>query len=137
VHKDETLYRVVVDDPRNYTRLSDGEIKISSAAFGDKSRRPSVDRAYLRDNDPRNSQWGQTDGIVSLITREVRSMIDVRPRSVDVIPNPIKDHPTLPDNPAHALIVTEPDFDNDSQFKKLKKALARTCRWLIPPGGSG
>ena len=96
-----------------------------------------MDRAYLRNNDPRNSQWDPTNGIVSLITREVRSIVDIRPRSVDVVPNPIKDHPTLDDNPAHALVVTEPAFDNDSQFKKLKKALARSCRWLILPGGPG
>jgi hypothetical protein len=133
VHDDETLYHVVVDDPRNF-KVVNGELKLSSTAFGDRERRPSVDRAYLRDNDPRNSQWDPSDCIVSLITHEVRSVVDVRPRAVDVIPDPIENHPTLCDNLAHALIITKPAFDNDSQFKKLKKALTRIYTVLIPPG---
>lgn len=60
--------------------------------------------------------------------------IDVSPRDVDVVPDPIKDHETEPDNPAHALVVTDRAFDNDSQFRRLKRALAKRCRLLIPPG---
>jgi hypothetical protein len=52
-----------------------------------------------------------------------------------VSPDPIENHETLPDNPAHALVVTDQAFDNDSQFKRLKRALARLSRCLIKPGG--
>lgn len=134
VDSEEGLYRHVRDDPR-IVAGEGAEWRVSQAAFGDRSRKPSVDRAWLKDYEPRRSQHDSTDCIVCLIAGEVRTITDIAPREVDVVPDPIEGHSTLPDNPAHALVVTDTDFDNNSQFKRLKKALAKRCRVLIPPGG--
>jgi hypothetical protein len=134
VHDDEELYRRVPNQPINFGDAVNDEIRVSSAAFGDRSRRPSVDRAWLRSYDPSMTQWEATDCVVGLITREVHKIIDVSPRVVNVSPDPIENHETLPDNPAHALVVTDQAFDNDSQFKRLKRALARLSTCLITPG---
>jgi hypothetical protein len=72
-----------------------------------------------------------------LVAGDVRTKIDISPRDVDVVPDPIEGHEILSDNPAHALVVTDPAFDNDSQFKRLKKALAKRSVIMITPGGVG
>ncbi len=136
VHDDEGLYRHVRNDPRNF-KDEGTHRRVSQSAFGDRSRKPSVDRAWLKNYEPRNSQRDPTDCIVCLGAGEVRTQIDVSPRDVDVVPDPIENHDTLPDNLAHALVVTDRPFDNDSQFKRLKKALAKRCIIMIPPGAEG
>lgn len=136
VADEEGLYRHVRNDPRNFTGEG-AEWRVSQAAFGDRSRKPSVDRAWLKDYEPRNSQHDSTDCVVCLVAGDVRAKIDISPRDVDVVPDPIEGHEAWPDNPAHALVVTDFAFDNDSQFKKLKKALSKRCLMLIPPGGAG
>lgn len=143
VDDDEKLYRRVPNHPGNIVPLENGEYRVSSAAFGDRQMKPSVDRAKLRNNDPRNSQDSPTDYVAGLVAHDVRNKIDV-PRNingkqerchVDVIPDPIKDHPDLPDNPAHALICAVPDLSPDEKavFRKLKTALAGLAKWEIPP----
>ena len=92
-----------------------------------------MDRAWLKGYEPSNSQLDSTDCVVCLVAGEVRTKIDVSPRDVDVVPDPVEDHETLPDNPAHALVVTDPAIDNNSQFKKLKRALAKRSVIMIPP----
>lgn len=133
VHDKENLYRRVPDDPRNFA-VEGSHHRVSSAAFSDRSRQPSVDRAWLKGDQPRNSKKSPSDCVVGLITEEVRTKIDISPRDVDVVPDPIKGHATEPDNLAHALVITDPAFDNDSQFKRLKRALAKRCTMLILPG---
>ncbi len=136
VHDEEGLYRHVRNDPRNFTE--EGHTwRVSQAAFGDRSRQPSVDRAWLKGYEPRNSQRDPTDCVVCLVAGDVRTKIDISPRDVDVVPDPIEGHETLPDNPAHALVATDCPFDNDSQFKKLKKTLAKRSVVMIMPGGEG
>jgi hypothetical protein len=135
VHDEEGLYRHVRNDPHNFA--GEGvDWRVSQAAFGDRSRKPSVDRAWLKDYDPRNSQHDSTDCVVCLVANDVRTVKDISPREVDVVPDPVKDHQTEPDNPAHALVVTVPALDNNSQFKRLKKALAKRCTVMIMPGGT-
>ena len=136
MHDREDLYRRVPNVPINFVTDGNGnKLGISSAAFGDRSRRPSVDRAWLRSDEPRNSQLNETDCVVGLLTGDVRTKIDVSPRDVDVVPDPVQDHETIPDNPAHALIVTDKAFDTEGQFKRLKRQLAKRCACLIPPAG--
>ncbi len=53
VTDDETLYRRVPCIEGLYVIQADGSVKVSSAAFSDRSFRPSVDRAELCHNDPR------------------------------------------------------------------------------------
>ncbi len=45
VTDDETLYRAVRNDPRFFAVDVDGRPRISSMAFNDPTRRPSVDHA--------------------------------------------------------------------------------------------
>lgn len=133
---DEILYRRVPDREENYER-DNGSYTLLPAAFLDRAKQPSVDRAILRDNDPTKSQWEPTDFVVSMVTVEVRSIDDIS-RTVDVVPDPIEDHPDLPDNPAHALITADPRFQKNEKtaFRKLRIALSRlsSCRWEISPG---
>jgi len=105
---DEILYRRVPDREENYER-DNGSYNLLPAAFLDRAKQPSVDRAILRGNDPTECRWEPTDLVVSMITVEVRRIDDIS-RTVDVVPDPIKDHLQLPDNPAHALITADPQF---------------------------
>ena len=137
VEDEEVLYRNV--------RLDDcfrsGPEKVRSSAFMDRERKPSVDRAELCDHNPFYTRRG-SDGVVSLLAGEVRQIGDVvlqaplRVYEVDVQPDPIKDHPELPDNPAHARIYLRPDSDNDKLFRRLRIALARLANqrpWEVEP----
>ncbi len=133
---DEILYRRVPDREENYER-DNGSYNLLPAAFLDRAKQPSVDRAILRGNDPTECRWEPTDLVVSMITVEVRRIDDIS-RTVDVVPDPIKDHLQLPDNPAHALITADPQFQRNEKtaFRKLRIALSRlsSCKWEISPG---
>jgi hypothetical protein len=103
---------------------------------------PSVDRAKLCNNDPTHTQHEPKDGVISLIARDIRAIGTVEQydkkghleytHTIDVIPDPIKNQPPLPDNPAHAF--AEPEYRNEKTFRRLKQALARSRRgWEIEP----
>lgn len=132
----EILYRRVPNREENYER-ENGSYKLLPAAFLDRAKQPSVDRATLRDNDPTKCRWELTDLVVSMITVEVRRIDDIA-RTVDVVPDPIEDHPHLPDNPAHALITANKPFQKNDKtaFRKLRIALSRLPgnEWEISPG---
>lgn len=149
VEDDEILYRSISIKRSQCVPNGVGGYRLSSQAFTDSSQKPSVDRACLCDNDPTRAQKSPTDGIVSLIAREVRSIKnfnqtkDGKPLQdesgqelmhvFDVIPDPIT---TPPENPAHALIVTSPSYASRSAFNRLIERLARiaeTRGWIITP----
>lgn len=135
VADDEILYRRVPRIEGLYVIQADGVVKVSSQAFSDRSFRPSVDRAELCHYDPRKTQHELSDGVVSVVTRNVRSIdavvqndTDGKPIqafSVDVEHVPILNHSTLPDNPAHAEIFMNPPCPNKSVFRKLVERLAQ------------
>lgn len=133
VLNDEVLYRRVPDQKGNYVLESDS-YRVSSAAFGDRSMQPSVDRATLCENNPEKCRRHPTDFVASLVTHEVRSISTI-PKTIDVMPDPIEDHPELPNNPAYALVIANPEFlpNEKTAFRKLRQALARLCKWEIPP----
>ncbi len=144
VEDEEVLYRSV---SVGCFVMSDGVLRLTSTAFNDPTRRPSVDRAKLCGANPASTRKRLTDGVVSLAALSVREIANVVQNDkhgqpvlpyyqVDVIPDPVKDHAELPDNPAHGLIVACPDIDNDRVFKRLKESLARiaeTDGWLLEP----
>lgn len=143
VEDEEILYRSVA---KECFTLVDGKLKLASTAFNDSTKKPSVDRAKLCCFNPAHAQKDPTHGVVSLTALSIRQIADViqndehgQPKfahEIDVIPNPIKNRPNEPDNPAHALIITHPDLANDKVTKKLKKSLARIASrggWLIEP----
>lgn len=143
----EQLFRRVANVSGMYVETGDG-LRLSSSAFNDAGRQPSVDRALLRDGDPNRSKTSATQGIAMLLTREVRAIAEVVQRdsrggtrfvyTIDVIASPIEpDNEAHPDyNPAHALIVSAPAFESEGTFKRLKECLARLASqhgWLVRP----
>lgn len=135
VTDDEVLYRRVPRKEGLYIIQADGIIKVSSSAFSDRSFRPSVNRAELCQNNPFKTQRETTDGVVSIVTRDVRAIDTVvqndekgRPVKVfciDVEHVPIIGDPVLPDNPAHAEIYLIPSSSNRTTFRKLCERLAQ------------
>lgn len=139
VQVSETLWRSV--RPNEVKSDTDGKLVLSSNAFNDRSKKPSVDREALR-NCPTESKKSESDGIVALKVIELRSM-SVPNKS----PNALKADATykvdakadpLEDNISHALIVCDPEIGikEDKLFRRLKDSLARLAEkngWVIPP----
>lgn len=139
VGDDELLYRRMPFDPERslyYLREPDGTIRVSSSAFSDRNRRISVDRAALNSFDPSKTQQISDDGVISLLTSDLRAITvatndkDGKPliqHLIDVIPVP------LPDNHAHAEIVASPEIVKDNTFRRVREHLARLAKWKIYP----
>ncbi|MCC6444941.1 MAG: hypothetical protein IT210_15985 [Armatimonadetes bacterium] len=130
----EILYRALHNDPRLLPIDAQGRRRISSMAFNDARRRPSVDRAVLCPGGPAETQarFAPGSGVLSLVAGEVRQVtathgITGQRYGVDVDPMP------LPENPAHAEIFGRPPFDTDKLFDRIKQALARIATVAIPP----
>lgn len=136
VEDHEILYRRVVFDPLCFQETEEG-LKVRPQAFRDREYQPSVDRAKLCNHNPKYTQGDLRNGVVSLVTGEVRSIANVvkgKPPiqyEVDVVYDP------LPDNSAHAEIRTHPKIRSKKVFKRLRISLAILANrrgWLIPPG---
>jgi hypothetical protein len=140
----ECLYRSV--PLKHFPIQLSGERRISSQAFTDREKKISVDRACLCDNDPEYSKKSLEDGVAFLFAWEIRAIKDlyrldakqnqVQQQNVDVQPDPILKQNNVPDNPAHALIIAHPDFENKRVFQRLIERLARLAEqngWLIAP----
>ena len=143
---EEQLYRSVRGEIRDneYTYDSTGRLKIRSDAFRDRNKKPSVDRANLREFNPSLSRLNETDGIITLLAADVRAIgdvtthIDERPVSyrVDV------EYAPLAQNPAHSQIVVYPEYfgsktKQKNAFYLLRVALARLATkrgWTLEPG---
>ncbi len=128
VWDDEELYRSVRNELGVEYIYYEGKLRIRSDAFRDIGKKPSVDRAKLKDFTPFCSKLSDTDGIVSLIAAEVRAIgtvqtqdqnADVVVHAVDVIydPNPKSD----PENYAHSQITVNPDFFAQTFFTQIAK----------------
>lgn len=145
VSDDELLYRCIFFESNCHQRQG-SIVKISSQAFNDRNMTPSVDRAYLCNHNPAYTQKNEKDGVISLITHDVR-MIDrvvqndskgnpIFTYKIDVYPRPIINHPELLDNLAHAQIEPTPHYKNKSIFRKLLERLAFLANqreWEIKP----
>ena len=73
---EEILYRCVFYE-RNCYQIVDNTAKVTSQAFTDKKRQPSVDRACLCNYDPSYTQKNDQDAVVSLIAEKVRSINEI------------------------------------------------------------
>lgn len=148
VWNDEELYRSIRGELESEEYIYyEGKLRIRSNAFRDISKKPSVDRAKLKEFNPFCSTLSNTDGIVSLIAGDIRAIKEVETKTadrdathlVDVIydPNPKSN----PENYAHSQIIVDPEFfGTDSKkkktFNKLQKALARLATkrgWTLTP----
>lgn len=136
ISDEEKLYRSV--RASEIIRDSSGHvIRVSSQAFGDRTREISVDRATLREHDPRRVRKSPTDAVAELIAGEVRGIRSLIHRdaqgqeiglyTIDVRPNP------LPGNAAHALIYADPRFASRSLFKRLQERLALMAQFVLLP----
>ncbi len=136
VDDDETLYRSVV--PNLWKQKDEGEFYLSSQAFADRNRRPSVDRAKLCGHDPSYAQFRPSDYVCSLVAEGVRAIdtvvkydkkgIPQACHNIDVEPVP------LPDDAAHAEIYAVPEISGGRLFERLLERLAYLARW---EGGFG
>ena len=134
VANDEILYRAVMNEARFFPSDGHGGYRISSIAFNDIERRPSVDRAALCPNGASNTQnrFRSGSGVLSLVAAEIRQIAATHGSTgqvyfVDVEPVP------LPNNPAHAEIFGRPPFDTDKIFDRIKQALSRLAAVSIAP----
>lgn len=142
VQNDEILYRSVRgEEGKEYTTKSNGKPDFNREAFKAANRKPSVDRAKLRDH-PSFSLLSDTDGIVSLVAGQVRAIKSVeRPEgeeavyAVDVIYAPTME------NPAHAEIIVIPEYFGSHKKRRLAYRLLRIALallatqngWTLPP----
>ena len=141
VLNEELLYRSVRDSGDHHGCDPDGRlVRVGNSAFNDPERKPSVDRALLREGGPKDSRFSQQDGIVTMGAGEVRSISTVvtnnkkaeplHGHGVDVLHAPVEY------NYAHAQIETAPHVASDGAWKKLKEALCRIAvarGWTYPP----
>lgn len=140
----EQLYRSVQNEPEIYFPVVNGVRKFSSQVFNDRSQKISVDLASLRES-PADTKWNPTDGVVYLVTQEVRGITNICVQgengpcyAFDVFHRPVLpgNGEGLPENQAHAQIEASPHFVSSSRFKKLKEALALIVSqrpWLVEP----
>lgn len=143
VADDELLYRCIFyktsDGTKTY-KVENGRVYVSISAFRDASLAPSVDRAVLCEYNPTYTQKSFEDGVVSLISQDIRlidSVVQKDPKGreefiykIDVLPRP------LPDNGAHAQIEPAPAYRSKSVFRKLLERLAFLANqreWEILP----
>jgi hypothetical protein len=79
--------------------------------------------------------------VVPLLAREVRAIAgiytkDKKGENINPAHAVDGEHDPLPENYAHALIVTAPHAATDGAFKRLKEALCRIAQphgWSCPP----
>jgi hypothetical protein len=134
VDDDEILYRRVLGKD---TPIVEGVRRLSSQAFTDRSKEPSVDRARLRNNCPERTQLDPTCAVFSVTARQVRQ-IELPRRMPDgreemVHPFDVRPEPT-DDNPSHAVIYAVlQEFRSRSGFDKLLKELRKIAIPVILP----
>jgi len=134
VKDDEILYRRVQAGKNRKVSQPDGTFRLSSQAFGDPNYRPSVNRAELCGNDPGKVQLDSTDGVVSLVTRDVRAIDSViqydKDRPIQSYNIDVEHVPEL-NNFAHAEIFMSPTTRSQGVFRRLQERLARLAKWEI------
>lgn len=134
---DAVLYRAVINDPDRYFPVdAQGNRRVSSMAFNDPKRRPSVDRAALCPGGPEETRgrFSPGSGVLSLVARDVRALTATHGGTGQVYGVDVEAVP-LEANPAHAEIFGRPPFDTDKVFERIKQALARIAVLALRPDG--
>ncbi len=130
----ELLYRSVQLRNENFHRERDGMLRISSQAFADRSKEPSLYRHRLCAAPPQSNppRLNSADAVAGLQASAIRGSGPLEHANthyaIDVRSEP-------EDHPAHAVVFALPQFPNNSSFKRLKEALARIVQpdWPVPP----
>ncbi len=145
VRDDEVLYRSVRGKlNEEYSYDDTGKLRFSSQAFRDISKKPSVDRAELKGFNPSLTKLSHTDGIVSLITRDIRAIgtVETKTQDADAVIHAVNVvYDPTPENPAHSQITVKPEFfgsknKQKNAFKLLRRALAKLATkngWTLEP----
>jgi hypothetical protein len=156
VTDDELLYyRVLRDRNPPHFQRGEGRLQVLAQAFSQRpveegqpfagQYRLSVDRAKLRGFNPDLTRRADPHlapaavWVIRLSAGEVRSI----PGVADILPDPIRDDPELPDNPAHALVCVAFDPDasktaNKNVFRDVIRDLAKIVNtqenpWAVEP----
>lgn len=134
VADDEVLYRAIRPDANLLTYDDDGSLRISSNAFNDALRRPSVDRACLCTAGPTECQmrFAPGSGVLSLLTSDVREISATHGVTGIVYCADVEAVP-IPNNAIHAELYGKPQFDTDKVFVRIKHALARIAQLELAP----
>lgn len=140
VQSEEIVFRSVKDlETHFFHDVSTGTLRITSSAFNDPNLTPSVDRSKLLQGGPEVSRRAESDGVVSLLTADVR-LVEVATNDADG--NPVQRHAAdvvhdpVEDNYAHAIIAAHPSLSAKTAFKRLKESLcilAQKSGWAYPP----
>lgn len=126
IDNDEILFRAV--GASDYKVEADGKCRLSSQAFRDSRKEPSVNRAKLHNNDPTRTQFSEKDGVVSLLTEEVRTE-KVKEYSLDA------EHAPSNKNQAHSVVIGKPAYKGNDFRKVIERLaiLAGKRGWIIFP----
>jgi mannose-1-phosphate guanylyltransferase len=141
---DEHLFRSVEDHVNLHACDTNGKLRqLSHSAFNDRYHRPSVDRALMRTGGAQASRLKEDDGVVTVCTRDVRSIRHVvtsdskgkpiQGHQVDVV------HEPLANNAAHSVVSTAPKVESKGAWMKLKEALCQLAKargWSYPPASA-
>ena len=134
IEETEQLYRRVENQPGNWISGSLGLI-VTAAAFMDRSKRPSVDRALLCPDGAAHTRGPVGNGVVVLVAGEVRAgdqpAKENPPYHLDVVHRPVEG------NHAHAQVESAPQVVNDKVFRRLRQMLAFLANqrpWVVVPG---
>jgi len=133
VEDEELLYRRVL---AVHFPVVEGQRRLSSQAFTDRSREPSVDRAKLRDHRPELTQENTACAVFSITARQVREIeLPLRRGNDEVMVRPFDVRPMPTEaNPAHAEIYAVlPEFGGRSGFDKLLKELRKIAVPVLYP----
>jgi len=133
----ERLYRRVLSGRGQVMRDSGGRLRISSMAFEDRGRKPSVDRESLCAGGAEWTRQDPANGVLAFHTGEVRAIDTVVQRDArgrEVAQHHIEVEPApLDENPAHCQIVPSPEYQGEGAFRKLREALALLAVVQIAP----
>ena len=134
IENDETLYRAVRNDPRFFPEDGKGGRRISSMAFNDSKRRPSVDRALFCPAGAveTRSRFAEGSGALALFAGEVRGLSAVHGATGAIYGVDAEAVP-LPENSAHAEIFGRPPFDTEKLFERIKHSLSRIAVISLHP----
>lgn len=130
----ELLYRAIRPDANLLTYNEDGTLRISSNAFNDALRRPSVDRASLCIEGPEECQmrFAAGSGVLSLLAKDIRAISATHGATGIIYCADVEAVP-LPNNATHAEIFGKPAFDTDKVFIRIKHSLARIAQLELRP----
>jgi len=130
----EVLYRAIPNDIRLFPLDATVSRRISSNAFNDSGRRPSVDRAVLCPNGIVETQkrFSPGSGVLSVVAGDIRQLSTTHGGTGQIYVADVEPVP-LAINPAHAEIFGCPPFDTDKVFDRIKHALARLAVIVLPP----